>query len=287
MTEPHTPSEPAPEVGAIAPTSGAGSLAWGQHWFVVALRTGARRVVANPAAYVVPTGFYVLVVIAVVAVWRAATEANGGVVAGYTTVAITWYLATSEAAYLTLDSRLIEEIGDEIAAGDVTVELLRPAPVFGLRMAFEIGRAIPRLVVNMAVGAGLCLILAGPPPEPMGLVWAVPALVLAIGCNLAAVHAVAAVSFWMRDAKSGWFLYQKLLFILGGMLLPLQVLPDRLHDIALALPFMAMVYAPARLASGHMEPELLVIQAAWLVVLTGAAGAIFAAGQRRLQVVGG
>lgn len=258
-----------------------------EHWFVVALGTGARRVVANPAAYAVPTGFYVLVVLAVAAVWRAATEANGGEVAGYTAVALTWYVATSEAAYLTIESRMIEDIGDEIAAGDVTVELLRPAPVFGIRMATQIGRALPRLVMNVAVGCVLCLILAGPPPDIKALALAAPALVLAIGCNLAATHAVAALSFWIRDAKSGWFLYQKLLFILGGMLLPLQVLPDRLHDVAAALPFMAMVYAPARIASGHFEPELLLVQAGWLVVLTTAAAAIFAAGERRLQVVGG
>lgn len=258
-----------------------------RHWFAVVARTSARRVLANPGAYAVPTFFYGMVVLAVVAVWRAAVEANGGEVAGYTTVALTWYLATSEAAYLTMDPRMIEEIGDEIAAGDVTVELLRPAPVFGVRMASQIGKALPRLGVNIVVGAALCLILAGAPPEPWGVVWAVPALLLGIGCNLAAQHGVAAVSFWVRDAKSAWFLYQKTLFILGGMLLPLQVLPDWLQDIALRLPMMAMVYVPARLASGHVEPELLLVQAGWLVVLTMAAGLAFAAGQRRLQVVGG
>jgi ABC-type uncharacterized transport system permease subunit len=50
---------------------------------------------------------------------------------------------------------------------------------------------------------------------------------------------------------------------------------------------MALAYAPARLASGHFEPGLLLVQAFWLVVMLGAATAAFAAGQRRLQVVGG
>jgi ABC-2 type transport system permease protein len=76
-------------------------------------------------------------------------------------------------------------------------------------------------------------------------------------------------------------------FILGGMLLPLEVLPEVLREVAMALPFMAMAYAPARLASGHVEPWLLLVQAGWLVVLAAGAGAVFAAGQRRLQVVGG
>ena len=60
-----------------------------------------------------------------------------------------------------------------------------------------------------------------------------------------------------------------------------------LADIARVLPFAAMAYAPARLASGHVEPELLALQAGWLVVLLGCAVGVFAAGERRLEVVGG
>jgi ABC-2 type transport system permease protein len=84
-----------------------------------------------------------------------------------------------------------------------------------------------------------------------------------------------------------WFVYQKLVLIFGGVLLPLQVMPEWLERIALALPFSSMAYAPARLASGHVEPVLLVTQAGWAVVMVVAATAAFAAGERRLQAVGG
>jgi hypothetical protein len=48
-----------------------------------------------------------------------------------------------------------------------------------------------------------------------------------------------------------------------------------------------MAYAPARLASGHVEPWLLLVQAAWLVALLAGAGGVFWAGERRLEMVGG
>jgi ABC-type uncharacterized transport system permease subunit len=60
-----------------------------------------------------------------------------------------------------------------------------------------------------------------------------------------------------------------------------------MHAVADGLPFLAMAYVPARLASGHVQPQLLALQAGWLVVLLGAAVAVFGAGQRRLQAVGG
>jgi ABC-2 type transport system permease protein len=115
----------------------------------------------------------------------------------------------------------------------------------------------------------------------------VPSLVLAITCNIVAQHAFAASAFWLRNAGSAWYLYQKLVFVLGGMLIPLEALPGWLQSVTAVLPFRAMSYAPARLASGHVEPWLLAQQAGWLLVLAVVAAAVFRAGERRLQVVGG
>jgi ABC-2 type transport system permease protein len=247
----------------------------------------ARRTTADRAGTAVGVGFYVVVVAALSALWRAAAHATGGQVAGYGAVALTWYITMSEAATVSLNIRMIEEIGDHIASGAVASELLRPASVLGVRMAVEVGRALPRLVACVAVGSVMALLAAGRPPSAAGVALAIPSLVLAITCNLLAQHAFAAVAFWIRDARSTWFLYHKLVFVLGGMLLPLQVLPSWLSAVALRLPFMAMAYAPARLASGHVEPALLLVQVGWLAVMAAAAVASFAAGERRLQTVGG
>lgn len=256
-------------------------------WFVVAAWTAARRVVADRGATGVSLAVYVMVVLVIGSLWRAAADAGGGTVAGYSAAALTWYIAASEAATVSLNMRLIEEIGDDIASGAVAAEMLRPAPVLGVRLASQVGRVMPRLAACAGIGAVLSAVSVGRPPDGTALVLAAPALVLGVTCNLVAQHACAAAAFWLRDTRSTWFLYQKLVFILGGMLLPLEVLPDGLRAVASVLPFMAMTYVPGRLASGHVEPWLLLVQAGWLVVLLGVAAAVFAAGERRLQVVGG
>jgi ABC-2 type transport system permease protein len=257
--------------------------------FRIALLTAARRVLAERGGILVSVGFYLAVVSVVGSLWHAAAGAHGGTVAGYSAVALTWYIATSEAATVSLDIRLIEAIGNDIAGGAIVAELLRPASVVGIRIASEIGRALPRLAVLSLSGVVAAFFLSGGhgPPDPAALVLAVPALVLAVSVNLVAQHAFAGVAFWIRDARSTWFLYQKFVFIAGGMLLPIEVLPHGVERAVRLLPFMAMSYAPARLASGHFEPELLAVQAGWLAVLGVIAVAVFAAGERRLQVVGG
>lgn len=253
----------------------------------IVVGTAARRVLAEPGGLVVALAFYVAVVAVLAGLWRVAADANGGTVVGYSAVALTWYIVTSEASTVSLNIRMIDDIGRDIGSGGVAIELLRPASVLGVRLAVELGRALPRLGACASTGAVVATLTAGAPPRPAALALAAPSLVLAIACNIVAQHAFAATAFWLRDAGSAWFLYQKLVFVLGGMLIPLEALPGWLRATASVLPFRAMSYAPARLASGHVEPLLLLEQLVWLAILTFAAGAAFRAGERRLQVVGG
>ena len=258
-----------------------------RRWEPITARTAAHRVLAERGGLGVSTGFYLVVVAVLAGLWRAAAHANGGSVAGYSAVALTWYIATSESVTVALNIRMISDIGDDIASGAVAVELLRPASVLGVRVVSEIGRVLPRLATLLVAGAALSVLTAGGPPRPAALLLVPLSVVLAISCNVMAQHAFAAAAFWIRDAGATWFLYQKLVFVLGGMLIPLEVLPSWLQAITRVLPFRAMSYAPARIASGHLEPGLLLEQTAWLVVLSLAARAVFTAGERRLQVVGG
>ena len=251
----------------------------------VAIRIGgiAARVGAQPDGLAFTVVFYAMVTTVLSSLWSRAAEASDGEIVGYSATALVWYIAASEAAIMALPQRLIETTGDDIACGAIEVELLRPARPVLPRLAIETGRVIPRLAACIAAGAVLAWMIGGAAPDGIALVLAVPALMLAAVANLAAQHAFAAAAFWVRDAKGAWFLYQKLVFLLGGMLIPLEVLPDPLRDLAMWLPFAAMAYAPARLASGHMEPELLAIQTGWVVVLTAAALGAFSRGARRLM----
>lgn len=254
---------------------------------LVAVRTAAHRTAADRGGLVVAVSFYVVIVGTLSGLWRVAVDANGGDLAGYGAVAITWYIITAEAAIVSVNARHIEDIGTDIAQGSVAVELLRPVSVLGIRVATQIGRGLPRVAVLWVAGGVLAFVVAHGPPRPATLLLAAPSLVLAITANLLAQHAVAAIAFWIRDAGSVWFLYLKAVFITGGMIIPLELLPGGVQDAAMLLPFRAMAYVPARLAAGYWEPALLGEQLVWIGILSALATMAFAAGERRLQVVGG
>ena len=251
-------------------------------WLHRAARTAAAGTLAAPWALGVQALFYLLIVAVLGGLWATAADAAGGTIVGYSSVAFVWYIATAEASVNALPIRLIEDVGDDIGSDVVTVELLRPAPVLWVRVAMHLGSGVVRLAACVTVGALFAAVVVGAPPSLRGVLLAVPSLALAVAINTLAQFAFASAAFWVHDAKGTWFLYQKLVFVLGGMLLPLEVLPGSLETVAKLLPFMAMAYAPARLAAGFVEPWLLAVQLFWLVVAAVMAHRLFAAGEARL-----
>lgn len=272
---------PAPAGATPGQVSGAAGPA------LMALGLGVRRVAGDRGGLVFTAVFHLMVTSVLAGLWRTAATGNGGQIVGYSATALVWYVATTEAAVVSLPFRLIDDIGSDIVSGAFETELLRPVSPLVPRLAGDVGQMLPRLGVCAATGTAFALVVGGRPPSLAALALAAPSLVLAATLNATAQYAFAGATFWVRDARGAWFLYQKLVFVLGGMLLPLQVLPPWLQTTAEVLPFSAMAYAPARLASGHLEPQLLAIQAGWLVAALGATVAIHRAGERHLVMAGG
>jgi ABC-2 type transport system permease protein len=249
---------------------------------VAAFATQLRVYRRAPTALLVHGVFYLMVTAVLSGLWRVAVAATGGTMAGYDPTAIVWYIATTEAAILGVRPRLIEDEGEEITSGRIELDLLRPAAVFPLKYAAQLGETAPKLACSIVLGVTWARLFGGAPANGGALAMAGLALVLAVLVNIAAQLATATLSFWLRDVKSTWFLYQKLIFVLGGMLLPLEVLPSAVEAVAKALPFMAMAYVPGRLAAGHTEWSLIGLQVLWLMVMGAVAAIGYRAGPARM-----
>jgi viologen exporter family transport system permease protein len=252
-----------------------------------AFASGVRRTINQPGELAVRILFYVFILVVFAALWDAAVDANNGPIGEYGYTALLWYVTGAEATVIATKPRLIEEIGYDIADGSVAVDLLRPMSVVWFRMAVEIGEAVVRLIFASAVGALVTYLYVGRPPSFAAALLSIPAAVLGASCIVAAQFLFGAAAFWLEDAKSTWILFQKLIFLLGGMLIPLELLPGWFESVARFTPFVAMAYVPARLLSGTFDPVLLLLQVGWFAALVGAATSAFAVGERRLQGAGG
>jgi ABC-2 type transport system permease protein len=255
--------------------------------YAAAFTSGVRRGISSPADVLVRIGFYLIVLVVTGSLWHAALDANGGELAGYDAVAMIWYIAAAQAAHIGPRTRTIEEVGDEIGSGTVAVQMLRPVSVVGLRMSSELGEAVVRVAAAAVVAVPFLVLTVGAPHSTIAAIVALPAALLGCTLSIAAQHAFGGIAFWLLDARSTWFLWSKLVFIAGGLLLPLELLPTGFADVVRVLPWAAMAYVPGRIASGHLDGWLIASQVGWLAISLVLAVGVFAFGERRLQVVGG
>lgn len=172
-----------------------------------------------------------------------------------------WYLAVAE--WVTLSQpALFLEIERDIRMGDIAYHLTRPISY----LAFKLSSGLAELAVSMAVMlvTALCTsyaLVGGWPSDPLGLLAALPLALAAAVLLLLCGAAIGLSAFWLQDCAPVYWIWQKLLFVLGGLFVPLSMYPGWLGEVAAWSPFSSMLSGPASLVF-HFD--------AWAVVSVAA-----------------
>jgi len=157
--------------------------------------------------------------------------------------------------------------------------------------SYGLGDTLLRLVINFTAGAILVTVLVGPMPlKPIYVLPLLASIMLAMALNFCIQGMIGLCAFITEDVQSIQIIYQKFLFILGGMMIPLDFFPGWLKDVSLLLPFSTMMYAPARLFVQFDWTRwfsVVTMQMVWLGVFGLALWALFRVGLRRVSINGG
>ncbi|PLT46428.1 ABC-2 family transporter protein [Paenibacillus sp. FSL W8-1187] len=234
--------------------------------------------------------FLLLILYVFMQLWSAAYsgQGEGAEIAGFRLKDIIWYLVLTEAFTMAFP-QLCTRIEEEVKSGGIAVRLLTPISYAGYQYASYLGEAALRFVVNLACGSLIGWMLVGPPE--LGAGWSSIAVLglgsftLAFLLNLS----IALCSFWVEETRGLEFILQKLQFTVGGMLIPLDLMPHWLQQVCAWLPFQAVLYFPAKSAvSGGEELGAYVAQQlGWIAVMAALCAWIYSRGIRRLNANGG
>ena len=210
--------------------------------------------------------------------------------AGLSLPQMLWYLGVTEA--ITLSSSPVSTIVDEeVRTGSIAIQLIRPIPYPLYRLALYLGERFVRLTCNLAVGALLCLILVKEMPiAPLGFLALAIALPLAIVLDFLGNFLVGLGAFWLENTSGILFIYSRLTMILGGMLIPLDLLPEPYAGFAKSLPFASMVYGPAKQFVHPSYKELLPmlgLQTFWILVFAMIVWHVYLLALKRIAANGG
>ncbi|MCZ8519233.1 MULTISPECIES: ABC transporter permease [Paenibacillus] len=249
-----------------------------------------RNHVAYVADFLLRTIFLVIIMYIFLQLWQTTYRGEGsGTIAGYSLEGILWYILFAESLAMAFPS-LTTRVEEEVKSGDVAYRLTRPLSYIGYHYASYISEVAVRVLVNLAVGCTLGVAVFGWPE--FGLGWAGFFLVGigAVTVNFLMNMMLALCAFWVEETRGLEFVYHKLLFTVGGMLMPLELFPERLQEVCRWLPMQAVLYFPAKTAvdwQGVNLPSMLLIQLGWIVVLTVLVSILYGRGVRKLNMNGG
>ncbi|MFE9136812.1 ABC transporter permease [Streptomyces sp. NPDC007355] len=187
-----------------------------------------------------------------------------------------------------------EELMERIRTGDIAVDLYRPADLQAWWFSANAGRCAFQLLgrgaVPMAVGA---LAFRFTLPSGPGA-WLAFLVAVALGSTVSfAIWYLAAMSaFWLLDGQGVVQVVWLGGLFFSGMLLPLNVFPGALGEVARMLPWASLLQVPADVYLGKYEEgaELAgayAFQGCWALVLLGAGRLVQAAATRKVVVQGG
>lgn len=200
--------------------------------------------------------------------WRVTYGAMGSErIAGLSLTDTMWYLLMAEAVMLSKRD-LSKDISDQVKDGSVAYLLNKPFNFILYHFAAGLGDSLLVFVTNALLGGALVWWLVGPPPGIVGWAAAVLAALLALILDFCISALIGLAAFVAEEVSAFRWIYQKLLLVLGGLLIPLDFFPDWLQNVSRALPFAWIVYGPARLfvdPSVERLADVLLHQMGWLL----------------------
>lgn len=162
-----------------------------------------------------------------------------------------WYLTITEWLALSLPP-LHLDIEADVRNGNLAYLLPRPVSYLWLRFAEALGTLLVRMLGLGVFGFGMALYLGGGLPSGglLALVCGALTAVVAATLNLVFSAIIGLSAFFVEDASPAYWVWQKLSFVFGGLMFPLDIYPDAMQKIAHATPFPSLLYAPGRIAIG-------------------------------------
>jgi ABC-2 type transport system permease protein len=258
--------------------------------YLAILKINLLNSLAYPAELATRSGMILVFMTVFFQLWHATYAASGSqVLNGLTLTDTMWYLLLAETLELGRP-RLARIISDQVKDGSIAYLLNKPYDFLLYQLALGLGDSLPRLGLLFILGGSLVWAMAGPPPALQNWPLAFIALIGAWLLHFCINGLIGLAAFVAEEVAPFEWIYQKLVFILGGMLIPLDFYPTWLQGVAKSLPFAYMMYGPARLfvrPDLHLFIQIIAGQILWLAVLGGLLALVFRSGMRRLAINGG
>jgi len=141
-----------------------------------------------------------------------------------------WYLMMAETIELSRP-RVARTIADNVKDGSIAYLLNKPYSFLLYQMAVGLGDSAVRIGFNAVAGGALIWATVGPPPDVRGWPLALVAVAAAWLIDFCLSATIGLAAFVTEDIAAFEWIYAKVQFLLGGLLIPLDFYPAWLRSI--------------------------------------------------------
>lgn len=182
------------------------------------------------------------------------------------------------------------EVTRSIETGAIVTDLLKPYDYFTHWLCRDLGRALAHFLIRgiptFMVGMVFFDILL--PETAARFAGFLVSIALAVTTSFCLRFIFNVLGFWVIDHRGIGNMYGAVINVFSGMLAPLAFLPGPMRDLALVMPFRAVIMTPNEVYLGQVAIwEGLLFQLTWIAALVVGARWLLSRGERRLVVQGG
>ncbi|MFZ5392375.1 MAG: ABC transporter permease [Patescibacteria group bacterium] len=217
--------------------------------------------------------------------------AGSDVVGGLTVVQVIWSLMLVQSFETSTRPMISKLIDEEIKSGSFAYQVNKPYSYIFYHLAGYFGRVTANVGSNLLIGTVAAWFLVGAIDWSWpGLFFGLLILILGYTLDFLISMSIGLVSFWWEDSNTIMWMYSKGRFLLGGVILPIALFPEKIQKIAEILPFANLYYAPARIMVNfdwNLAEKFVLVQLVWIFLSIMIVSIMYSRGVKNVAINGG
>lgn len=235
--------------------------------------------------------FFFIIIFIFLCLWKAIFGGQGNRIEGYTLETMIWYLLVTETIALS-GTKYYSEISVDVKTGNVAYMLNKPYNYVLYQFSNHFAAIFFNLIRNGILALIIGFLYVGSLPNFR--LWSFPMILLVIilgsAIDFFINFSLALSAFWVEENMPFRWIYQKLVFVFGGMLLPLDLFPEKIRALSQWLPFSFVAYGPGKVAVDFTMQGFVTVflmQIVYLTIAVTTSLLVFKKGMKGVSVNGG
>ena len=224
--------------------------------------------------------------------WDYIYDDPGKLINGYSKIQMVWYVVITEILWSVLGGRkLCRRIVEDVKGGNIAYNLNKPYSYIGYAVTSHLGEVAIKMLVYSVLGVllGFLFLKEFPSLTFIQVILVIISAIMATIINTMIITGIGLFSFKMEDANPLYWLYSKIILILGT-LFPIEVFPKMFHGVLKLSPIYVVSYAPAKMFVNFeivAAVKIFIMQFIYLAISYLFCLIIYKKGVKKLNVNGG